>query len=109
MGAQWDFSQTNTIEWTSVSTDPTSFDIVLVNHDASPATEFTLQDPVNTSDGKFSFTNFVAPAGDQYTIKFFTNSTVTSQLAESQQFNVTKSGGETNPDLHCKNSPKAHC
>ncbi len=100
MNSQWDLSQTNSIEWTSVSTDPTTLNIVLVNHNSSPATESPIKDSVNTADGKYALTNFVASPGDKYTIKFYsTSATNSGQLAESQSFNVTKSGGERRRDL----------
>lgn len=48
---------------------------------------------VNTADKKYSFTNFVAPPGDKYIINLVgTGTTNAGLLAQSQQFNVTKSG-----------------
>ncbi len=94
-GTAWDFTQTNTIQWTSVSTDQTSFKIVLVNHNSTPVAEQTIKDTVNTSDGKYAFTNVVAAPGDKYSIQFLSSTSASSGLlVESQQFNVTKSGGE---------------
>jgi hypothetical protein len=43
-------------------------------------------------------TNFVSPPGSNYVIEFTSNTTQnTGLLAESQQFNVTKSGGKNFP------------
>ena len=93
-GEDWDLSQTNEIEWESVSTDEPEFSLKLIDKRTSPETQITIADKVKTSDGKFDLTNFVAPAGDKYTIKAFSLSKTSSgQLAESQTFNVTKSGG----------------
>ncbi|KAJ9143403.1 hypothetical protein NKR23_g6614 [Pleurostoma richardsiae] len=90
-----DFSGTNTIEWTSVSSDPTSFEIVLLDNSATPPTQKTIADSVKTSDGKYSFTNFVTPVGTKYQINLVGSSKTNSGiLAQSQQFEVTKSGVE---------------
>ncbi|KAK3935433.1 hypothetical protein QBC46DRAFT_271798 [Diplogelasinospora grovesii] len=92
-GAQWDFSATNTVKWEFVSSDPTSFQLVLVNHATQPETDTVIAESVNTTAGSYSFTNVVAKPGSQYTIKAMSTSTQNSgQLAESQTFNVTKSG-----------------
>ncbi|KAH8880263.1 hypothetical protein GQ53DRAFT_755247 [Thozetella sp. PMI_491] len=91
--SKWDFSQSNTIEWKSVSSDPTSFKIILVNHQNGGTTQQTIKDSVTTSDNKYTFTNFVTTPGDKYTIQFIsTSSTNSGILSESEQFNVTKSG-----------------
>jgi hypothetical protein len=90
----WDFSQTNTIEWKSVDTDAKNFSIVLVDHsDSAGAKETVIKDLVNTADNKYSFTNFVATPGNKYQISF-KGTTALNQgiLAQSEQFNVTKSG-----------------
>jgi hypothetical protein len=68
---------------------------MLIDKRTSPETQITIADKVKTSDGKFDLTNVVASPGDKYTIKAFSLSRTSSgQLAESQTFNVTKSGGE---------------
>ncbi|KAK0636465.1 hypothetical protein B0T17DRAFT_613192 [Bombardia bombarda] len=73
----WDFSKSNKIEWTSVSTDVTEFKLVLY-------------------DGANSYTldNFVAAPGSQYKVKAIgiDKTNTGSQLSESPTFNVTKSG-----------------
>ncbi|MDB5911308.1 MAG: putative extracellular conserved serine-rich protein [Massilia sp.] len=90
----WDFSQTNTIEWSSVSTDPSNFSIVLVdNSNPSGPTQTTIKDLVNTADNKYSFTNVVAAPGDKYQIRFVgTTASNTGIVTQSENFNVTKSG-----------------
>lgn len=90
----WDFSQTNTIEWTSVDTDPANFSIVLVDNASSAGPKQTvIKDLVNTADHKYSFTNFVAAPGDKYQIRFVgTTASNTGIVTQSENFNVTKSG-----------------
>lgn len=94
LDASWDFSQTNTIEWTSVSTDPANFSIVLVNNQPASGPELTtMADLVNTSDQKYSFTNFVTTPGPDHVIRFVgVGASDSGVLAESQEFNITKSG-----------------
>jgi len=93
---EWDLSKTNTIKWTSVSTDEPEFALKLIDKRTSPETPITIAEKVKTSDGKYDLTNLVAKPGDKYTIKAFSLSKLSQngQLAESQTFNVTKSGGE---------------
>ncbi|KAK1773534.1 hypothetical protein QBC45DRAFT_427468 [Copromyces sp. CBS 386.78] len=91
--AQWDLSQTNTIKWDHVDSDPETFQLVLVNHKTGGEESFTIEDKVKTSDGEYKLTNFVAAPGSTYSIKAYgTEKTNNGQLAESQTFNVTKSG-----------------
>ncbi|EON97828.1 putative extracellular conserved serine-rich protein [Phaeoacremonium minimum UCRPA7] len=88
-----DFSKTNTIKWSSVDTDPDSFEIVLVDHSSSPPSQLTIADSVKTSDNSYSFSNFVAPVGTKYQINFLGNEKTNSGIvAQSQEFAVTKSG-----------------
>ncbi|KAH8904694.1 hypothetical protein BR93DRAFT_930134 [Coniochaeta sp. PMI_546] len=103
----WDFSQTNTIEWTSVSTDPSNFSIVLVDNSSSAGPKQTvIKDLVNTADGKYSFSNFVAAPGDKYQIRFLgTTATNTGIVTQSENFNVTKSG--TAPSTTTSSGPTA--
>ncbi|CCC07084.1 hypothetical protein SMACR_01108 [Sordaria macrospora] len=91
--AQWDLSQTNTIKWEHVDSDPETFQLVLVNHKTGGEEPFTIEDKVKTSDGEYKLTNFVAAPGSTYSIKAYgTEKTNNGQLSESQTFNVTKSG-----------------
>jgi len=87
-----DFSKTIEIKWTSVSTDPSTFDLVLV--DQSNMTPIPVGDKVKTSDGSFSLTNFVATPGAKYKFNLLsTDPQNTGILAQSETFEVTKSGG----------------
>ena len=97
----WDLSETNTIKWTSVSTDPTSFELVLVDKSTTPETQLKIADSVSTSAGQYELTNFFvkgfqAEAETKYSIKAIsTDPKNKGQLAESGTFNVTKSGAES--------------
>ncbi|KAK3400291.1 hypothetical protein B0T20DRAFT_181563 [Sordaria brevicollis] len=90
---KWDLSQTNTIKWEHVDTDPEEFKLVLVNSKTGGEQPFDIDDDVETKKGEYKLTNFVAEPGATYKIKAYgTESTNRGQLAESQTFNVTKSG-----------------
>ncbi|KAJ9608217.1 hypothetical protein H2200_007205 [Cladophialophora chaetospira] len=93
LGDKWDLSGTNSVEWSSVSTDPTSFDIVIIDQGASPAKTMTLAKGVSTSAGKYDFSNFVFGPSNDVQINLTGNSqNSTGIIAQSQQFEVTKSG-----------------
>ncbi|KUI67233.1 hypothetical protein VM1G_11475 [Cytospora mali] len=75
-GAKWDFSGSNTITWTSVSTDPDSFEIVLVS-------------PKNSSMAQ----SVIVDSSAHRKINFIGNSASNSGIiTQSQSFAVTKSG-----------------
>jgi hypothetical protein len=93
-GAQWDFSGTNTIEWTADTNEAKqTFSIGL--YDSSSNSQTTIVQSVNGGDLKYSFSNFVAKPG-KYQVRFDANSANnTGILAQSSEFNVTKSGVAT--------------
>lgn len=94
LDTKWDLSQTNTIEWKAVDTDPRNFTILLVDQSSSSGQKSTeIAKMVNTADNKYSFTNFAAAPGKSYQIRF-RGTEVANQgdLAQSQNFEVTKSG-----------------
>lgn len=92
-GAKLDFSGSNTISWTSVETDPVSFEIVLVSPNNSTIAQSVITDSVNTTENKYTFSNFVTPVGDNYQINLIGNvGTNKGIISQSQTFAVTKSG-----------------
>lgn len=92
-GAKLDFSGSNTISWTSVDTDPVSFEIVLVSPNNSTIAQSVITNSVNTADNKYTFSNFAAPVGDNYQFNFIGNvGTNNGIISQSQTFAVTKSG-----------------
>lgn len=91
-GAKLDFSGSNTISWTSVTTDPVSFEIVLVSPNNSTIAQYVITESVNTTENKYSFSNFVTAVGDNYQINFIGNvGTNRGIISQSQTFAVTKS------------------
>ncbi|KAI3398517.1 hypothetical protein diail_9041, partial [Diaporthe ilicicola] len=92
-GAKLDFSGSNTISWTSVDTDPVSFEIVLASPNNSTIAQSVITDSVNTTENKYTFSNFVTPVGDNYQINFIGNvGTNKGIISQSHSFAVTKSG-----------------
>lgn len=88
---QLDFSKTVEVQWTSVSSDPSTFNLVLV--DQTDMTPITVANDVKTSDGSFSLSNFVVTPGSQYKFNIMSDDPQnTGILAQSQTFSITKSG-----------------
>lgn len=91
--AELDFSKTNEITWSSVSTDPTTFSIVLVDQTNMDSTVIAAS--VNTADGKYTVTNFDATPGSKYRINLVANTPNNSGiLAQSEEFEITNAGTE---------------
>ncbi|KZO93199.1 hypothetical protein CALVIDRAFT_260155 [Calocera viscosa TUFC12733] len=83
-----------TISWSSVVTDPTSFAIVLVNQDRTvlPTNDILLADNVSTSAGSVSVTypGGTWPVGDAFQVNLVAASDQTSTIyAQSNDFNIT--------------------
>ncbi|KNF03844.1 hypothetical protein PSTG_02936 [Puccinia striiformis f. sp. tritici PST-78] len=101
--SQWDLQATNTITWTSVATDPKTFDIVLTNINPSCApTGFTqaIKQNIASSDGKFDISGVSSmKACSGYQINLVASSTPDNSahnagiLAQSAPFNVTQTSG----------------
>lgn len=92
--AQVDFSKDVTVTWSSVSSDPSSFSVQLVNMAVNPSVTVNIQDGVKTSDGSYTIkAGSVTPAeGKAYQINLVSKETNNSGiLAQSQQFSVTSS------------------
>jgi len=89
----WDSSGSHTITWQTVSTDPTSFSILLTNFGVYPPQVLNVVANQQASAGTFTFSAFL-PVGDDYRIRF--NSINTNQntgiLAESGQFQIVSGG-----------------
>lgn len=98
LDAKLDFSQSNTITWSSVDSDPDTVQIVLASASSSNISTVVIASSVKTSDNKYTFSNFVAPVGDNYKINFLGTETDNQGIvAQSQDFEVTKSGGKQFP------------
>lgn len=92
-----DFSSTVEIQWTSVSTDPSTFNLVLV--DQTNMVPIPVKDGVKTADNKYTLTNFVAAPGTAYKFNLLSTDPLnTGILAQSQTFQIIKSGGASSSD-----------
>lgn len=79
-----------------MDTDPVSFEIVLVSPNNSTIAQSVITNSVNTSENKYTFSNFAAPVGDNYQFNFIGNvGTNNGIISQSQTFAVTKSGAES--------------
>lgn len=76
-----------------MDTDPVSFEIVLVSPNNSTIAQSVITNSVNTTENKYTFSNFAAPVGDNYQLNFVGNTgTNNGIISQSQTFAVTKSG-----------------
>lgn len=76
-----------------MDTDPASFQIVLVSPNNSTIAQSVITDSVNTSENKYTFSDFIAAVGDNYQFNFIGNvGTNKGIISQSQSFSVTKSG-----------------
>ncbi|EED23316.1 extracellular conserved serine-rich protein [Talaromyces stipitatus ATCC 10500] len=89
-GDKWDLTHSNEVTWDSVESDPTSFDIQLVNEHVNPPVVKTIATNVQTSAGSYSFSNVAVDIGDDYQINLVsTEAHNTGILAQSAQFDVS--------------------
>ncbi|KAG8926648.1 hypothetical protein FRC03_000830 [Tulasnella sp. 419] len=92
----WSVTGSNTVTWTSVNTDPSTFKLVLVNADRSVNQELAAS--VNTADGTISVRppSGDFPEGTDMRINFLsTDPKNTGILAESNQFTISSSVSTT--------------
>lgn len=92
-GAFWDASKsTQSVSWTSVSSDPNNFTISLVNMVTYPNVNVVLKEDVLTSSGSATVNAPSSgwPTGHGFQINLVQqNPTGVAILAQSQQFNIT--------------------
>ncbi|OJJ64730.1 hypothetical protein ASPSYDRAFT_140063 [Aspergillus sydowii CBS 593.65] len=96
-GAEIDPSDSFTVKWDSVSTDPASFDIYLVNKAIYPSVEKKVASDVDTSDGSYTVDGLSGVTdGHGFQINLFSNEEKnTGILAQSEQFNMTGDASST--------------
>jgi len=70
-GAKLDLSKDNTVTWSSVNTDPTTFTLQLV--DQSNMNIIVVDSSVTTSDNKYDLKKLDAPAGSAYKFNLVSN------------------------------------
>ncbi|RHZ70160.1 hypothetical protein CDV55_102331 [Aspergillus turcosus] len=107
-----DLSKKTTVEWSSVSSDPSSFDIYLVKMNSYPPVNQLVAENVKTSDGSYTIDGLSADNGyiypltshpsytdlyrSGYQVNFVSKDPQnTGILAQSQQFKVESSGSST--------------
>jgi len=88
----WDSStQSQTVSWNSVATDPTNFTVLLVNMQSYPNINTTLKENVLTSSGSTTVDGPSSgwPIGSGFQINFIQlNPTGVGILAQSNQFSI---------------------
>ncbi|KAK1975376.1 hypothetical protein LZ30DRAFT_605789 [Colletotrichum cereale] len=90
-GDDWDLSETNEITWETVSSDPKSFEIVIINQSGFPEVSQTIA-KVNAADGKYELKGVKVAAGDAYRINLVSTDPQSSGiLAQSGEFSLTGS------------------
>ncbi|RAL02186.1 GPI anchored serine-threonine rich family protein, partial [Aspergillus ibericus CBS 121593] len=96
-GEDVDLSKSFTVKWDSVSTDPSTFDLYLVNNAVYPTVEQKIASDVDTSSGSYTVSGLSGVSdGSGYQINLLSTSTQNSGiLAQSQQFNVEGSSSAT--------------
>ncbi|GFF43055.1 UPF0619 GPI-anchored membrane protein AFUA_3G00880 [Aspergillus lentulus] len=91
-----DLSEKTTVEWSSVSSDPSSFDIYLVKMNSYPPVNQLVAENVKTSDGSYTIDGLSADSGSGYQVNFVSKDPKnTGILAQSQQFKVESSGSSS--------------
>ncbi|KAL2871449.1 GPI anchored serine-threonine rich family protein [Aspergillus lucknowensis] len=92
-----DPSESFDVKWDSVQGDASSFDLHLVNNAVYPPIDKTIAHDVDTSDGSYTVDGIKGLAdGPGYQISLLSNDPQnTGILAQSQQFNVTVSGSDS--------------
>jgi len=94
-GDSWNLSMPSTISWSSVSSDPANFDIVLVNNNPSTYStgySTTVQKNVSTSAGSVSLAaNDIqgGKVGSGFQLNLVGSGSNSGILAQSPQFNIT--------------------
>lgn len=96
-GSNLDLSTDNTISWASVSTDPSSFNIVLTNYNVNPPVRIEIAPNVETSTGSYDVSSVpgVTPGGNYRINLEGTSASNQGILAQSGQFVVTDAGSSS--------------
>ncbi|RDW75254.1 hypothetical protein BP6252_06396 [Coleophoma cylindrospora] len=103
----WNSDNSNTITWTSVSTDPTTVDIYLVHQASQPQISDLLFSNVDISKGSVDVSGLQLPTGEAYQINFVKPQTTAQIYAQSEQFNVTGTASSATSTLAGYTGPTA--
>lgn len=96
-GSTLDLSADNKIQWSTVSSDPSTVNIVLTNMNVNPSVRIEIASNVDTSTGSFDLDSVAGAApGSNYRINL-EGTTANNQgiLAQSGQFNVAEAGSSS--------------
>lgn len=106
-GSALDLSKDNKITWASVSSDPTSFEIQLVNNAVNPSVAITIAPNVQTSAGSYDLKSVNgANPGQGYQINLISTDAQNSGiLAQSGQFSVAAAGSSTTSASFSSSTP----
>ncbi|KXH45587.1 developmentally Regulated MAPK Interacting protein [Colletotrichum salicis] len=104
-GDDWDLSKTNEITWETVSSDPKSFEIIIVNQASYPGVSETIA-TVQAADGKYELKGAKVAAGGNYRINLVSTDAQNSGiLAQSNEF--TFSGSDDSSSASASGSATA--
>ncbi|KAK1656504.1 hypothetical protein BDP81DRAFT_364646 [Colletotrichum phormii] len=104
-GDDWDLSKTNEITWETVSSDPKSFEIIIVNQASFPGVSETIA-TVQAADGKYELKDAKVAAGGNYRINLVSTDAQSSGiLAQSNEF--TFSGSDDSSSASASGSATA--
>ncbi|KAL3472058.1 Ser-Thr-rich glycosyl-phosphatidyl-inositol-anchored membrane family-domain-containing protein [Aspergillus californicus] len=93
-GSQLDVSRKTTVTWSSDNSDPSKFDLYLINDARFPSISFKIASEIDTSAGSYSFDGIDAIPGSGY--RFDIKDTNDSDiLAQSDQFVIVSKGSDT--------------
>ncbi|WOO77956.1 UPF0619 GPI-anchored membrane protein [Vanrija pseudolonga] len=87
--SNWSTGVPQTIQWTSVSTDPSTFSIQIQVPSSSSLQTESVATNVQTSAGSYSYTPAASYVGSQYRINFV-NSQTNAILAQSDYFTIAQ-------------------
>ncbi|GKT62825.1 extracellular conserved serine-rich protein [Colletotrichum tofieldiae] len=104
-GDDWEISSTNEITWETVSSDPTSFEIVIVNQSGYPPVSEKIA-KVNAADGKYELKDVKVAAGDAYRINLISTEN-SGILAQSDEFSLTSDDSDNSSSASASATPSA--
>lgn len=101
----WNSDDTNTITWTSVSTDPTTVDIYLVHQASQPQINDILFSSVAVSGGSADISGLQLPTGSAYQINFVKSGSPDQIYAQSGQFDIEGTASDATSTLSGYSGP----
>ncbi|KAL2846160.1 hypothetical protein BJY01DRAFT_247337 [Aspergillus pseudoustus] len=93
-GSSLDLSRATTVKWSSSSSDPSTFNLLLLNQNRVPSVNIEISGNLTTSDESYTFDSVDVLAGSGYIFNFKDVST-DNILAQSGEFTVVSAGSNT--------------